>query len=78
MRLQQSGEHHGHLFGAVRRSGDPGDLGDVPGIADRHPAERLHPLGEHVDERQLLAGVLVQQQVELVKVGPRINQWCFL
>ena len=51
-----------------RRAGaDPGDLRDVPRVADRDPAQGLHPFGDLVDQLQLLGRVLVEQQVQLVE-----------
>jgi hypothetical protein len=47
--------------------GDRGDLGDMAGIADGNRAERLNALGDEVDKLELLTGMLVQQQVQLVK-----------
>src|SRR6266699_3470515 len=38
VRLQQAGQHRRYLLDAVWRPRYPGDLGDVPGIADRDAA----------------------------------------
>ena len=42
----------------------------MPRVADRDPTEGLHPLGEIIHQRELLAGVLVQQQMQLVEGRP--------
>jgi hypothetical protein len=39
----------------------------VPWITDGHAAKRLHSLGQHVDQFQLLACVFVEQQVQLIE-----------
>jgi Putative ParB-like nuclease len=67
VRLQQAGEHCRHLLAPVWRASDPGDLRGVPGIANRDAAQRLHPLGDFVDQRELLAGMLIEQEVKLVE-----------
>ena len=36
-------------------------------VADADPAQHLDPLGDQVDELELLLGVLVEQQVQLVE-----------
>ena len=36
-------------------------------VADRDATEQLDALGEEIDERELLLGVLVEQQVQLVE-----------
>lgn len=50
----------------------------MPGVPHRNTAQGLDPFGEGVDEFELLPSMLVQHQVQLVKVAPRISQWCFL
>jgi hypothetical protein len=39
----------------------------VPRIGDGDATQRLHPLGHEVDQHELLTGVFVEQQVELVE-----------
>ena len=60
-------DHDRDLLGAVGRPLDRGQLGGMPRIADGDPAQALDALGEEVDELELLLGVLVEQQVELVE-----------
>jgi hypothetical protein len=43
------------------------DLRDVPGIAHGDATESLYPLGNRVDQLDLLACVFIEQQVELVE-----------
>src|SRR5438445_329803 len=68
--FQETAQHRGDLLHAVRRSRDGGDLRHVARIRDGHAAEGLHPLRHQVDERELLAGVLVQQEMQLVEGRP--------
>ena len=42
----------------------------MPRIAHGNSSERLHALGDRVDQGDLLAGMLVEQQVELVERRP--------
>ena len=70
VRLQQAGDLRGHVLRPVRRALDRGQLGRVSGIADRDAAERLDALGKEVDQLELLLGVLVEQEVELVEGWP--------
>jgi hypothetical protein len=60
VRLEQAGQHRRYLLGTVWSPRYPGDLGDVPRVAGRDPTERLYPLGQLVNEGELLAGVLVE------------------
>jgi hypothetical protein len=48
-------------------------LDDVPRVAHRNAAERLHALGDLVDQLILLVGVLVEQQMKLIKGRPRAS-----
>ncbi len=50
----------------------------MAGVADSDAAERLDALGDHVDQFELLAGVLVQEQVELVERRPAHQPVMFL
>jgi hypothetical protein len=70
MRLEQAAEHHGHFFGSVGRSRDTGEFGGMPRIADRDATQALDSLRKQVDELELLTGVLVEEQVELVEGRP--------
>ena len=70
MRLEQARQHRRHLLAAVRRARHARDLGDVARIAHGDAAQRLHPLGDRVDQHELLPGVLVEQQVQLVEGRP--------
>ena len=65
--FQQARQHRRHLFTAVRRSGNPGDLRDMPRIADRDSAERLDPLCDLIDKLDLLTGMLIEEQMQLVE-----------
>jgi hypothetical protein len=40
---------------------------DQAGVANGNAAQGLHPLGDLVDDLELLAGVFVQQQMQLVE-----------
>ena len=42
----------------------------MPRVADADPAEHLDALGEHVDQLELLLGVFVEQEMELVEGRP--------
>jgi len=42
----------------------------VSGVRDGHAAEGLDPLGDQIDQFELLLGVLVQQQVQLEERVP--------
>jgi hypothetical protein len=42
----------------------------VPGIAHGNTTEGLYPLGNRVDQLDLLAGMFIEQQVELALFGP--------
>ena len=67
MGFQQPRQHGRDFLDPVRRPRDAGDLGDVARIADGDAAQRLDALGDHVDQFELLAGVLVEEQVQLVE-----------
>jgi hypothetical protein len=67
VRVEEAVEHDRHFFGAVRRTLDRRDLGDVTGVGDCDTTEGLDAFAHQVDEGQLLTGVLVEQQVELVE-----------
>src|SRR6266446_2389829 len=47
-------------------------------ITDGNSAERLDPLGDLIDQLDLLAGVFVQQEVELVESRPSHEPMMFL
>src|SRR3989442_12962335 len=47
-------------------------------VSHRDPAERLHALGEQIDELELLVGVLVEEQVQLVEGRARNQPVMFL
>jgi len=51
--FQQPGQHGGDFLDAVRRAGDAGDLGDVTGVADSHPActTPIHAALSSIDAR---------------------------
>ena len=63
-------DHDRDLLGAVGRPRDRGQLGRMARVADGDAAEALDALGEQVDELELLLGVLVEQEVELVEGRP--------
>ena len=67
VRGQQAVEDDGDLLRAIGRALDRRQLGRVPRVADADPAQHLDPLGDRVGELELLLGVLVEQQVELVE-----------
>jgi hypothetical protein len=67
VRFEQPRQHSGHFFAAVGRPWNTGNFRHMPRISNRDPAERLYPLRDFIDQLDLLAGVLVEQQVELVK-----------
>ena len=69
VRLQQARQHRWYLLGTVGCPGYLGQLGHVARVAHRDPAQRLYPFGELVDEPELLARVLVEQQMQLVEGG---------
>src|SRR5690348_1823862 len=46
VRLQQAGQHRRYLLDTVGRPWDPGDLGDVAGVADRDTTQGLDALGD--------------------------------
>ena len=71
-------DHDRDLLGAVGRALDRRQLGRVARVADGDATQALDPFGEHVDELELLLGVLVEQQVQLVERRPATSQWCFL
>ena len=60
-------DHDRDRLGAIGRPRDRGQLGGVARVADGDATQALDPLGEQVDELELLLGVLVEQQVELVE-----------
>src|SRR3954452_21100312 len=66
---EQARDHRRDLLGPVRRALDLRQLGGVARVANRDPAERLDTLGEQVDQLELLLGVLVEQQMQLVEGG---------
>jgi hypothetical protein len=70
MRFKQPRQHRWNLFAAIRSTGDLGDLGDLPRVADRNTSERLHPFGDLVDQLILLIGMFVEQQMKLIKGRP--------
>src|SRR5262249_36954026 len=41
-----------------------------PDLGDRHPAQHMNPFGQRIDQLQLLIGVLVQQQMQLLEGRP--------
>jgi len=49
---------------------DSGQLGHVAHLGDRNPTEHLDALSQCVDQFQLFAGVLVQQQMQLLEGRP--------
>ena len=67
VRLQKPRQHGGNLFHSVRGTRHGGDLGDVARVAHSHSSQRLDPLRDGVDKAKLFAGVLVQQEMELVE-----------
>jgi len=67
MSVEQSMDHRRDVLGAVRRPFDRCQLGGVAGVADGDPAKALDPLGQEVDELELLPGVLIEEQMQLVE-----------
>ncbi len=70
VRLEQPGQHRRDLLAAVRWPRHSRELRHVPGIANRDTTKGLYPLGDFVHQIELLTGVLVQQQVQLVEGRP--------
>ena len=67
VRLERAVDHDRDFLGAIRRARDRRQLSGVTGIAHRDAAQALDALGDQVDQLELLLGVLVEQQVELVE-----------
>jgi len=70
MGIQRATNHDRGVLGTVWRPLDPRQLCSVPWISNR-AAQTLDALGEEVDQLELLTGVLVEGQVELVEGRPR-------
>ena len=67
MRPEQSGDLRRDVLGPVGRSLDRRQLGRMTRVADGDPSEGLDALSQQVDQLELLLGVLVEEEVQLVE-----------
>ena len=67
VRLQQPREHRRHFFAAIRGARYSGDFGDVTGVSHCYSSEALHPFSDLIYKCDLLAGVLIKQEMQLVE-----------
>src|SRR5215510_4507163 len=63
VRLEQPGQHRRDLLAAVGGPRYLGDLRHVSRVTDRDPPKGLHAFGDFIHQRQLLVGVLIEQEV---------------
>ena len=69
MRFEQARNLHRDFFAIARRPLEAGHLGNVVGHRDAYPAQSLDPLGEQVDQLDLFAEMLIEEQMKLIKRG---------
>ena len=67
VRFQQPRDLHRRFFASLRRPRQRGGLGHVGAMAMLDAAQHHDPLGDLVDQLRLLAGMLVEQQVQLIE-----------
>ncbi len=67
MRVQQARDLDGHFLAAARRARNQRRLGNVRRHRDAHAAKELNPLGDEIDDLDLLVVMLVEQQMQLVE-----------
>src|SRR3974390_258753 len=68
--VEKAGNLNGHLFPAARRTLDACRLGYIGSHWQRDSTEQMKPLGNFVDDLNLLAQVFVEQQMQLIEGGP--------
>ncbi len=78
VRFEQARNLYRRFLAATRRPGNYCGLGNVRGHRQADAAQKLDALGDGVDQLILLAVVLVEKQVELVKGVPRDLPMMFL
>ena len=74
VRMQQARNLDRCLFATLRRPGNECRLGDIVCHRDAHAAQELNALGDFVDKLVLFVVVLVEQEMQLIKVGPATCQ----
>jgi hypothetical protein len=67
VRLQQTKQLNGRVFASSRHASDARCLGNIVSHGDGHSTERLNAFRQLIHKLRLLAEVLVEEKVELVK-----------